>query len=122
MPIGQRASNRMRSKIGAKPTFLRRTGLAAADVFAFAVQNDDVPRAEVVAVVAGLGIACEDAKIFKVRCCTGDVKFMIAGRGTRPRSGAPPGLVVALEILLAAVRISEIAHGHDGSGNLVEQF
>src|SRR5207248_8376662 len=112
----------MGSKIGAKPSFLRRRGVAAANVFAFAVQNNDVPRAKIVAVVAEFGVARENAKVFKIRCGTGGVEFVIAGRRARPRSCAAPGFVVAREVLFAAVRISKVTDGHDGSGDLVQQF
>ena len=44
----------------------------AAHVFA-------VPRAEIVAVIAGLGLAGKSAKIIKVRRGPGDMEFMIAG-------------------------------------------
>lgn len=50
------------------------------------------------------------------------MKFVIARRGPRAGPGAAPGFVVAGEVLFAAVGIGEIADGHDGSGDMVEQF
>src|SRR5215467_12339597 len=111
----------MRREIGAKPALLRRTCFAAADVFAFTVQNDDVPRAEIVAVVAGLGIASENAEIVEVGRCTCCVEFMIARCRPGARSCTAPGFVVALEIFFRAVRVSEVARGEDRTRNLIEQ-
>jgi len=122
VPIGECTSDRMRGKISAKPLFLWRAGFTAADVFAFAVQNDDVPGAEIVAVVAGLWVARGSAKIIEIRRGCGRVKLMIAGRRARARLGAAPGFVITLEILFAAVWISKVARGEDRAGNLVEQF
>src|SRR5580700_7388984 len=112
----------MRGEIDAQPFFLRRTGLAAADILALTVQHDDVPSSELIAVVAGLWIARSCAKIIKVRSCSGRMKLMIPGRRPGARLSAPPGFVVADEIFLAAVGISEITDRHNRAGNLIEQF
>src|SRR6266700_5891081 len=81
-----------------------------------------MPSAQFIAVVAGLRVASSGTEIIKVgrRAC--GVKLVIAGRGTGAGFGTAPGLVVADEILLAAVRIGEVADSHDGSGDLGEQF
>src|SRR5260370_37476463 len=44
VPIGKGAGGGMRGKISAQPFFLGRAGFAAADILAFTVQHDDVPR------------------------------------------------------------------------------
>ena len=109
VPVGERASDVMRGEVGAKPLFLRRTCLTAADILAFAIEHDDVPGAEFVAVIAGLGVSGSGAKIIKVRCGAGSVKLVIAGG--RPGAGfyAAPSLVVTGKILLAAVGVGEVA-------------
>lgn len=122
VPVSQSASDWVRVKIGAKPLFLRRSGVASANVFAFAVYNDDVPRAEIVAVVTGLRIACGRTKIVKIRRSPGGMEFVIARRGARAGFGAAPRFVVALEVFLAAVGIGEIAHGKHRAGNFIEQL
>src|SRR6267154_2159623 len=122
VPIGERTRGRMRGEIGAQPLFLRGAGVAAANVLAFAIQNDDVPGSELVAVVTGLGVTCSGTKIIEVRGGTGGMKFVIAR--SRPRAGfyAAPSLVVTLEIFLAAIRIGEVAGDHNSAGDLLEQF
>src|SRR5690242_12183457 len=112
----------MRGEIGAQPLFLRRARLAAADVFAFAIQNDNVPGSEFVAVVTGLGVARGGAKIIKVRRGAGRMKFVIARGGASAGLYAAPGLVVTREIFLAAIGIGEVAGNHYRTGNLFEQF
>jgi hypothetical protein len=122
VPIGQGASDRVSGEIGAKPFFLGRTRFAAAYVFAFAVEHDDVPRTELVAVVAKLRISHGSTEVIKIRGRAGGVKFMIAGRGTRTRFYAAPGLVVAFEIFLAAIGISEVPRSEDRTGSFLEQL
>src|SRR5690348_11799840 len=112
----------MRGEVGAKPSFLGRAGFASTNAVALAVQHHDVPRAEFVAVVAGLVTAGKRAEIFKVRRRTRGMELMIARCGARARPDAAPGFVVASEVFPAAVGISEVADSHDGSGNLVQQF
>src|SRR5712664_4793464 len=67
VPIGEGAGRRMRREVRAQPFILGRTGLAAADGLALAVQHDDVPRTKFVAVIAGLQVTGSSAKIMKVR-------------------------------------------------------
>src|SRR6267154_195596 len=122
VPIGQLARGRMGGEIGAQPFFLGRTGFTAADILAFAIQHNDVPGSQFVAVVAGLWVTGGGAKIVEVRGGAGSMKFVIAGG--RPGTGfcATPSLVVTDEILLAAIRIGEVADSHDGAGELVEEL
>src|SRR5258707_7408010 len=112
----------MGCEIGAQPFFLGRTGLTAADILAFAIQRNDVPGSKFVAVVAGLWVTGGGAKIVEVRGGAGSMKFVIAGG--RPGTGfcATPSLVVTDEILLAAIRIGEVADSHDGAGELIKEF
>src|SRR5258708_9475921 len=122
MPISKCTGGGVRGEIGAQPFLLRRTGFAAADVLALAVQHDDVPRSEVVAVVAGLWVAGSGAKIIEVRRGAGGTKFMVAGRRTRAGFRAAPRFVVAGEIFLAAAGVGKIADGHDSAGDFVEEL
>src|SRR6266481_242836 len=122
VPIGQGASGRVCSEIGAKPFFLRRTGFAATNVLTFAIQHNNVPSAEFVAVVAGLRVTGSGAKIVEVRRGAGSVKLVVAGSRAGAGFHAAPSLVVTCEVFLAAIRISKITDGHDRAGNLYEQF
>src|SRR6266851_5507312 len=122
VPVGEGAGGGMRGEIGAQPFFLRRTGFAATVVLAPAVQHDDVPCSEVVAVVAGLWVAGSGAEIIEVRRGAGGTKFMVAGSRTRAGFRAAPRLVVAGEIFLAAAGVGKIADGHDSAGDFVEEL
>ena len=122
VPVGEGAGGGMGREIGAQPFFLRRSGFAAADILTFAVEHDDVPGSEFVAVVTGLLVARSCSEIVEIGCRTSGMKLMIA-RG-RPRAGfyATPGLVVADEILFRAIGIGQVADSHDGAGELDKQF
>src|SRR6266481_5436018 len=111
VPIGEGAGRRMRREVCAQPFILGRTGLAAADGQALAVQHDDVPFSEFVAIVAGLRVSRRLAEIVKVGRRSGRMKFVIAWSGPSAGFDAAPGLVVANEILFGAVAIREIAVG-----------
>src|SRR5262249_1183595 len=64
--IGQLAGGGMRRQVSAKPFFLLRAGVAAANFLTFAVENGDMPSAELVAVVARGRIACSRAEVGKI--------------------------------------------------------
>src|SRR5580692_12540182 len=110
----------MRREVRAQPFFLRRTGFAATYGHAFAVQYDNVPLSQFVAVVAGLGVSRRRAEIIKIRRRSRRMKLVIARSRPRAAFGAAPGLVVAIEILLATIRICEIAHGHHRARDSIE--
>src|SRR5438270_75788 len=112
----------MSGEIGTEPALLRRAGIAAADVRAFAVEDDDVPGGEVVTVVAGPGIAGGGAKIVEIGSGGRGVEFVIARGRASAGLHATPSLVIAGEIFFAAVGIGEVADGHHGAGNLLEEF
>src|SRR3984893_442736 len=103
--VSQRACRRVRGKIRTKPFLFRGACFAADGILALAIQHNDVPRAEFVAVVAGLGVAGSGAKILEVRCGARGMKLMIASRRTRAGFHPAPSLVVALEVFLGAVRV-----------------
>src|SRR6266852_610821 len=67
VPVGESACGGMRGEVRAQPFFLGRTGLAAAGILAFAIQHDDVPGAQFVAVVSGFRVAGRGAKIVEIR-------------------------------------------------------
>jgi hypothetical protein len=123
VPVGQRASGGMRLQILLQPFFLRRAGAAAAGGPALGVEHHDVPRAQVVAVRAGLGIARGGAEIIEVGRSVAGIEIMIAGRWVRARFVTAPCRPVAiLEFLRAAVGIDVVAYGEHRAGNFVEQL
>src|SRR5215475_3128595 len=122
MKIGERAGNGMRAKICAEPFLLARADFATADFGALAIENDDVPGAEIVAVIAVVWITGSCAEILEVIRCPLLMEFVIAGRWTSAAFHAAPRLVVAHEIFFAAVGISEITCGKNGAGDLFEEL
>jgi hypothetical protein len=123
VPVGQRASGGMRLQILLQPFFLWRADAAAAGGLALAVEHHDVPRAQVVAVRAGLGIARGGAEIIEVGRRAAGMEIMIAGGRARARFvTAPCGPVAILEFLRGAVGIDVVANGEHRAGNFVEEF
>jgi len=99
VPIGEGAGGRDARRDRHEAIFLGRTGFAAADVLAFAVQHNDVPRSEFVAVVARLRVTGSRSEIVEVGCPA-------SGNGTRdcpPRGWCGflrgPSLVITGEIV-----------------------
>src|SRR5260370_509838 len=112
----------MGGKIRAQPFFLGRTGFTATDILAFAIQHNDVPGSQFVAVVAGLWVTGSGTKIVEIRCPASGMKLVIAYCGAGARFYATPGLVVADKILFRAIRIGEVASGEDCARDLDEQL
>src|SRR5215470_15377870 len=98
MKIGERAGNGMRAKICAEPFLLARADFATADFGALAIENDDMPGAEIVAVIAVVWITGSCAKVLEIISRSFGVKFMIAGSRARAVFHATPSLVVTLEV------------------------
>jgi len=80
-----------------------------------------VPRAEFVAVITFAWLASSFAEILEVRGSASGMEFVIAGRWTGAIFQATPGFVVACKICRGAIRVGEVADGHHGAGNFVEQ-
>src|ERR1700676_2287792 len=88
-------------EIGTQPLFLARASIASADIQTFTIQDDDMPGAKFVAVIAILGVARGGA-----------------GAGFH----AAPSLIVALKIFFGAIWIGEVAGNHYGARNLLEEL
>ena len=118
MHIGERATLRARGEIGAQPLFLRRArGLR--DV---AVEGDDVPVAQVVAVVALRGIARRRAEIAEVPRRAGRAVLVVAGDRPGARLVPAPRGVVAVGVIGARpAGIGVVARQEHGAGDRVEQ-
>src|SRR4029077_13341348 len=108
MKIRQRAGRGMGSQVGAQPPNLARTRVATPNVFALAVQRQDVPRSQFIAVIAIPGSRSR-AEVIEVRPRARGVEFVVARRRPRSCLHAAPRLVVTRKILLRSVRVSEIA-------------
>lgn len=71
VPIRNRARHGMRSEIATQPHFLRRADVATPHFLALAIQYDDVPGTQVIAVVAGLGVSGRRAEVLEIIGGTG---------------------------------------------------
>src|SRR5689334_903599 len=100
VPVRERAAEVcLRLQIGSQPVRLRRSAVGS-DV---AVQRDDVPGAEIEAVIAlteGAGILAKVLEVWRgSRCCV----VVIAGRRSCAElEAAPRGLVAVLEVRACA--------------------
>src|SRR5207247_668829 len=122
MPVGQGTVRRVGREVGAEPLDLCRGGGSRHERWAAAVQYDDVPGAEVVAVVALLGVAGGRAEIAEVAARVGRLVVQVTGRRLRARLVPPPGQAVTGGVLRGgAVVVGVVAVGEDGARNRVEQ-
>ena len=113
----------VRLQIRAQPFFLRRAGLAPTYLGALTIEDDNVPRAEVITVIALLWITGIRAKIIKIGSSAAGVKLVVTGCRTSASFLSPPGRVVALgELLGGAGVIGVVTRGENGARNGIEQF
>ena len=117
VPVRQRAGGGVGGKIRAQPGLLRRSGAAAADGRAVAVERDDVPRADLVAVVPQRRVAGGRAEIAVVAARVRRHVVMVAGRGTRVGFARSPGRVIAVrELARGSGVVDGIAEQRDRAG------
>ena len=113
----------MRFQILAQPFFFDGTLLAPSDFGAFAIEHDDVPGSQFVAVIPSGRIARRSSEIIKVRSRAARMKFVVADRRARPRFlPAPRGVVALGELLDGTALVSIIARGENGTRNAVKKF
>src|SRR2546427_5343449 len=100
VPVGDRAPLCARGEIGPQPRFLRRAG-AHVDV---AVQRNDVPGAEIVAVVAQPGRPGLRPEVAEVTGGARRVMVVVAGRGAGARPVPAPGRGGAMRLVPGRAR------------------
>ena len=118
MPHCNRALLRARREVRAQPLLLRRAGVHRHVV----VDHDDVPLAQIVAVVALRRVTRRCAEVAEVPGGTRRVVLVVADR--RPGAGfvSPPGGVVAGRVIgRRAILVGVVAQREHGAGNAVEQ-
>src|SRR5206468_4647698 len=118
VPVGEGARGAVGGEVGAQPVFLGRP-CAHLDV---AVERDDVPAGEVVAVVAQPRVAREPAEVVVVGSALIGVVVVVARCG--PGASlvpAPGGIVAARELLGGAGRVGVVPGGEHGARDVVEQ-
>jgi hypothetical protein len=134
MPVGYGAGRRKSFQVFTKPFLLLGTLVAGwgavpeePRVRAFAVDHDNVPRAEVVAVIPLLEVPTRNLPrpvlprlspvLEETRRPVGDVLVITdSGAGPIPQRRPAPGLVIATEGLVAAAKVGKVAGGKDSSG------
>jgi hypothetical protein len=101
---------------------LSRTLIAAADRVAVAVENDDMPGAEVIAIVPLVGVSGGRAEVLVVAGGSRGVVVVVAGGRASAGLVTAPGRRVALgELAGCAVLIGVIAGGEHRAGDAVQQ-
>jgi len=122
MPHCDRARRRMHRQVSVKPIQLGGAS-AAGNHRAVAVEDNEVPGSEIEAVVAFGGVACSRTEVIEIVDCTGDVVFMVAGRGNCSRPVATPCQVVTFgEGSVCAIGVRKIACHKNGTRNRIEQL
>ena len=118
VPVGERALLAVQRQVGAQPLHLR---ARRCDV-ELAVERDDVPVAQVVAVVALGWIARDSAEVTEV-AWRGTVRVLVVtGYGPGTRLVTPPRGVVPLGVVGAgAHRVGVVTEGEHRAGDAVEQ-
>ena len=123
VPDGDGAVRRRRREVRGEPATLCRVCLATAVQGAFGVEDDDVPRAELVRIPGGaagaLGGRPEIAEVpGKIR----RAPVVVAGGRARPVAMTTPRLVVAGRELLGRSRVVRVvARREDRAGHRIEQ-
>ena len=120
MPIGQRTRCRVFSEIFAQPIFLRTAPKTGVDI---TVERNDVPSANVVAVITSTGGTGIPAKVVKIRRSLESVVVVISGCGASTTTvPAPCRLVTFFEIIRSAARVGMVTHREHYAGNAVEEL
>src|SRR2546425_11848854 len=99
MPVGERARRSMSRQVSAQPRLLPRARLAAAYSRAVAVDDDDVPGAELVAVVPAVRRTGGCAEVREVAGGAGGEVLVVAGSGMSARKETTPGRGVAVGVV-----------------------
>ena len=123
MPDRHRAHGGRRLEVGRQPATLGGLRAAAADEGAVRIEDDHVPRAEVVGVPT---LAVRGGPLSEIVEVPGEIlglPVMVPGGGPGPVQVAAPGRRVAVaEVGGAAIRVGVVAGGEDGPLDRVEEF
>ena len=118
VPDGGDAARARRGEVLSQPLHLRRS-LRRQYV---AVQRDDVPVADLEAVIAEAALAGVLTEVAVVGAGAGGFVLVIAGCGAGPVPVASPGRLVALgELRRCALKVGVVPRGEDGALGGVEQ-
>ena len=119
MPVGEGTALRARGEVGLKPLLLSGAG-AVRNV---GVQDDDVPIAQVVAVIALGGVAGCRTEVAEIAGGAGSVVIVVARCRPGARFVPAPRRAVAVRVVGArAIGVGVVAQGEDGARDRVEQI
>src|SRR5262245_39766637 len=121
VPVGEYAGSRIGRQVGAQPLLLWRSCLTA-DKRTIAVEHDNVPCPEVVAVIALVRVPGGGAEIIEVALGARRIILMVTGRRACTRQVTTPRGIVAIGVLgIRAVGVHRIAEGRNRPRDSVEQ-
>src|SRR5574341_85912 len=110
VPVGEGAPGRMRGQVRPQPPLLRRSRATPARGTAVGVQRDEVPRPDVVTVVASARVAGDLPEVVEVPLCpAGSILVVAWGRARDRLQAAPGGIVRSPELGQRAVLVLEVA-------------
>lgn len=116
VPDGQGARRWMLGQVGLEPLFLRGASLAASDLAAVAVDRDDVPSAEIEAVVAARRVGGGTEVVEVVRSPGGPV-VVVARDRVDPGLERAPGAVEQVGVVAGgAGAVRDVAQGQHARG------
>src|SRR6185295_2563177 len=122
MPVGEGASAGMSGEVRRQPLELRRAGSAAANIGAVRVEDDDVPGAELVAVIAPGPLAGGGTEIIEV---TGGARrsiLVIARRRAQQRAQPSPRRMERRQVLRqSAVEVLVVSQQQHGVETVPDQ-
>lgn len=123
MKVSKRAPGGVISEILPEPLRLLGSCIATADLRALAIQRDNVPLTQIVAVVLLVRIARRGAEVVDVTGRADAVVFMISR--CRPRTvfkSSPGGAVAVSEVLIGSAGIGKVTDSEHSSWNFVDEL
>src|SRR6185437_8149993 len=118
VPVGERAAPAVEREIVTQPLHLGGGGCYVE----LAVERDDVPIAEVVAVVALCGIACRGTEVTEVPGSRAIAVLVVTGHGAGPRLVPAPRRGVIARVFGGGTHlVGVVAEREDGARDAVEQ-
>src|ERR1700723_822787 len=123
VPIRQGADGGMLPQIRGQPLFFDGARLAPANFLALAIEHEDVPSTQFVAVEAFFRIARDGPEIIEIWSRSTGMKFVVADGWSSPRFVSPPGGIVALgELLGGAFLIGIVARRENRARNRLQEL
>src|SRR5437870_5803731 len=114
VPVGERALGAVSCQVGLEPPALRAREIATSDRPTVRVQRDEMPRTDVIAVVAAVVGTSPGAEVPEVPLCASGVVLVVAGRRVELGPETTPGRCERpLEVAERAVLVLVVAQEED---------